>query len=77
MEIRSRRLQMISEKVMTIVAQSEASSQSPGVRSPTLGNVPTLPLQSQEDTDVGWGEQPRPEDDERLHRERPPHWDSI
>jgi hypothetical protein len=39
--------------------------------------MPVLPAQSQEDTDVGWGEQPEPEDDERLHRERPPHWDSL
>jgi hypothetical protein len=41
------------------------------------GDMPVLPAQSEEDTDVGWGEQPEPEDDERLHRERPPHWDSL
>ncbi len=35
---------------------------------------PVLPTQSQEDTDVGWGELPAPDDDERLNRERPPHW---
>jgi hypothetical protein len=34
-----------------------------------------LPEQSQEDTDVGWGERPEPDDDERLYLERPPHWD--
>jgi len=37
--------------------------------------MPVLPVQSQEDTDVGWGEQPELDDDERLYRERPPHWD--
>lgn len=38
---------------------------------------PVLPAQSQEDTDVGWGEQTEQDDDERLSRERPPHWDDI
>jgi hypothetical protein len=37
---------------------------------------PVLPTQSQEDTDVGWGEVPGSDDDERLYRERPPHWGS-
>jgi hypothetical protein len=31
-------------------------------------------VKSQEDTDAGWGERPEPDDDERLCRERPPHW---
>jgi hypothetical protein len=38
--------------------------------------TPVLPVRSQADTDVSWGEQPEPDDDERLYRERPPHWDS-
>jgi acetamidase/formamidase len=38
---------------------------------------PAPPVQSREDTDVGWGERPEPEDDERLYRERPPHWGSL
>jgi hypothetical protein len=38
---------------------------------------PVLPEQSREDTDVGWGERPEPDDDERLSRDRPPHWDSA
>ena len=33
------------------------------------------PLQSREDTDAGWGERPEPDDDERLYRDRPPHWE--
>lgn len=27
-----------------------------------------------DDTDVGWGERPDPDDDERFLREVPPHW---
>jgi len=39
---------------------------------------PVLPVQSEDETGVGWGEAPatpEPDDDERLRRERPPHWD--
>lgn len=35
---------------------------------------PVLPVQSEDETDVGWGEAAEP-DDERLRRDRPPHWD--
>ena len=38
---------------------------------------PVLPVRSRDDTDVGWGERPESGDDERLYRERPPHWDSV
>jgi hypothetical protein len=37
---------------------------------------PVLPEQSREDTDEGWGDYPG-QNDERLHRERPPHWDDA
>jgi hypothetical protein len=37
---------------------------------------PVLPEQSPEDTDAAWGEYP-PRDDDRLSRDRPPHWDDI
>ena len=34
-----------------------------------------LPDQTSDDTDRGWGEHPDDEDDdERLIREKPPHW---
>jgi hypothetical protein len=35
-----------------------------------------LPEQTTDDTDRGWGEQPddAEDDDERLIREKPPHW---
>ncbi len=39
--------------------------------------APVRPEQSREDTDVGWGERAEPDDDERLYRDRPPHWDSV
>jgi hypothetical protein len=68
---------MIFEKVMTVVPEGKASSRSSDVGRSVRSDMPVLPVQSQEDTDVGWGEQPGPEDDERLQRERPPHWDSL
>ena len=37
---------------------------------------PVLPEQSPEDTDAAWGEYPA-RDDDRLYRDRPPHWDDI
>lgn len=43
--------------------------------SPDPDDRPVLPLQSQDETDVGWGEQPEQDDDERLRQDRPPHWD--
>jgi hypothetical protein len=51
---------------------------------------PVLPVQSEDETGIGWGEAPEAprapgapggpdasehDDDERLRRERPPHWD--
>jgi hypothetical protein len=37
---------------------------------------PAAPEQSREDTDAAWGEYPESADD-RLHRDRPPHWDNF
>lgn len=37
---------------------------------------PLLPEQSAEDTDAAWGEYPERSDD-RLYRDRPPHWDDF
>jgi hypothetical protein len=33
-----------------------------------------LPEQTTDDTDVGWNEPDEVDDDERLLREKPPHW---
>jgi hypothetical protein len=41
-----------------------------------LLSEPVLPEQSREDTDIAWGELPESGDD-RLHRDRPPHWDDF
>jgi hypothetical protein len=35
---------------------------------------PVLPDQTRDDTDAGWGERTRSNDD-RLLDDRPPHWD--
>ena len=35
---------------------------------------PVLPTSTRDDTDEGWGE-PSRRNDERLLEERPPHWD--
>lgn len=45
-----------------------------GSQVPSSG--PVLPEQSREDTDAGWGEYPVT-NDERLYRDRPPHWDDF
>jgi hypothetical protein len=44
--------------------------------SPDPDDEPVLPEVSRDETDVGWGEAPAPDDDERYYRDRPPHWDS-
>jgi hypothetical protein len=58
------------------MSPEEVPKQPARVSSPYPRDEPVLPTQSQEDTDVGWGEPPGPDDDERLYRERPPHWGS-
>jgi hypothetical protein len=54
---------------------------SPGSPGPdetaTAVDEPVLPEQSGEDTDAGWGEYNEPDDEERLRRDRPPHWDDY
>jgi hypothetical protein len=39
-----------------------------------LDDEPVLPGTTRDDTDAGWGEHHRDNDD-RLRDERPPHWD--
>lgn len=46
-----------------------------GVMRPDPEDKPALPAQSQDETGIGWGEAPEPDDDERLRQDRPPHWD--
>jgi hypothetical protein len=51
----------------------------PAAAAPSAPVLPTpVPLtQSREDTDVGWGEYRERDDDDRLVRDRPPHWDNA
>jgi hypothetical protein len=42
---------------------------------PPARSEPDHPVRSEEEAGLGWGEVPEPDDDERLRRERPPHWD--
>jgi len=45
------------------------------VMAPDPDDKPGLPAHSEEETGIGWSEAPEPDDDERLRRDRPPHWD--
>jgi hypothetical protein len=42
---------------------------------PDPDEKPVLPAQSEEEAGLGWGEGAEPDDEERLRRDRPPHWD--
>jgi hypothetical protein len=49
-----------------------------GIMRPDPGvadDKPVLPVKSVDETSVGWGEAPEPDDEERLRQDRPPHWD--
>ncbi|MFP5334111.1 MAG: hypothetical protein ACLGIV_02250 [Actinomycetes bacterium] len=35
---------------------------------------PVIPERADDDRDAGWGERDREDDDDRILRERPPHW---
>jgi hypothetical protein len=55
-----------------------ATPKQPASAAPTdPDDEPVLPVRSGEDTDAAWGEPAEPDDDERLYRDRPPHWDSV
>jgi hypothetical protein len=56
-------------------AAPEPAAAAPGAHGASA-REPVLPEQSPEDTDAAWGEYP-PRDDDRLSRDRPPHWDDI
>jgi len=62
---------------MVNMAPNEAPDRPAGGTPAGPGTGPVLPEQTREDTDIGWGERPEPDDDERFYRDRPPHWDSA
>jgi hypothetical protein len=64
-------------------AQASAAAQEPAPAghagqgapaAPPAGSL--LPEQSREDTDAAWGDY-RERDNDRLDRDRPPHWDDF
>jgi hypothetical protein len=62
---------------MTVMPPNETPEASASAAQSGPGGRPALPEKSPDETDVGWGERPEPDDDERLNRDRPPHWDSV
>jgi len=73
---------LLGEPSLTLIPPDTLSILiSDGLRASGAGSpevtAPVLPEQSREDTDAGWGEPAEPDDDERLYRDRPPHWDSV
>jgi hypothetical protein len=65
------------EERMIGLTPDKAVGQPAAASSPVPDDRAVLPDKSAEDTDAAWGEPPRPDDDERLYGERPPHWDSV
>lgn len=63
--------------MMAIVPPNQAPDQPTSIDSPDADDKPVLPAQTLDDTDIGWGEQPGLDDDERLRREHPPHWETA
>lgn len=62
-------------------AEPEPTDESDRPHAPVAQTVPAgrlLPEQSPEDTDAAWGDyRERERDDDRLYRDRPPHWDDF
>jgi hypothetical protein len=58
-------------------AAPEPTAAVPPVPVPSTASAPILPAQSREDTDVGWGDYADRDDNDRLLRDRPPHWDNA
>jgi hypothetical protein len=68
---------LVSREMMAVMESDQAPGRPPRAGPPHPDDRPAAPVKSQDDSDVGWGEQPGPDDDERLQRDRPPHWDSA
>ncbi len=58
------------------MSQDEVQEEPAGASQPDRDDQRALPVQSSEDTDAAWGEQPAPDGDDRFYQDRPPHWDS-
>ncbi len=63
---------------MTAAGGPEPRTRGDGITRPDPAGAddkPVLPVKSADETGVGWGEAPEPDDEERLRQDRPPHWD--
>jgi hypothetical protein len=60
----------------TVPGPAPAPAETVPVPVPAPVGEPALPEQSREDTDAAWGEYSESADD-RLDRDRPPHWDDF
>jgi hypothetical protein len=67
----------LEDQVAGLVARRAATtSPAPAARPAPPPSPRVTPEQAREDTDAGWGEYPETRDD-RLWRDRPPHWDDF
>lgn len=61
--------------MMAVVPNDHVPTPQTSADRPEPDDEPLLPLLGREDTDAEWGERPETDDDERLHQDRPPHWE--
>lgn len=56
-------------------ARSPSSGDAPAPVEPsTADREPTVAFRSKDDTDLGWGREQDGSNDDRLQRDKPPHW---
>jgi hypothetical protein len=63
-------------RMIGLMSPYEAPEEPADAGPPDREDQQALPVQSREDTDIAWSEQPEHDEDDRLYRDRPPHWDS-
>jgi hypothetical protein len=68
----------VAEPEPTDEPDAPAAQRAPAARDAPPAVDRLLPEQSPEDTDAAWGDyRERERDDDRLYRDRPPHWDDF
>ncbi|GIG19732.1 hypothetical protein Cch01nite_04560 [Cellulomonas chitinilytica] len=55
-------------------AAHAAAAHAPAAQAPASTPDPAVALRSADDSDVGWGGGSIDSNDDRLHRDKPPHW---
>jgi len=58
------------------MSQDNSANQPANPNPPEPRKERPAPQPSQDETDLGWNEQPEPTDEERFNRDRPPHWET-